>query len=97
MEERKYELIKFNDGDFSLDVKVSPREDTLWISQKQIAALFDSSIIFLFILKIFIKNKSQKKIELPRNPRQFKQKETEKLQKKSISTINEHINNALNE
>ncbi len=58
MEERKYELIKFNDGDFSLDVKVSPREDTLWISQKQIAALFDSSIIFLFILKIFIKNKS---------------------------------------
>ena len=40
----KYELIKFNDGDFSLDVKVSPREDTVWLSQKQIAALFDSSI-----------------------------------------------------
>ena len=43
-EEKKYELIKFNDGDFSLDVKVSPREDTVWLSQKQIAALFDSSI-----------------------------------------------------
>ena len=44
MEEKKYELIKFNDGDFSLDVKVSPREDTVWLSQKQIATLFDSSI-----------------------------------------------------
>ena len=25
-----YDLIKFEDGDFSLDVKVSPNEDTVW-------------------------------------------------------------------
>jgi hypothetical protein len=56
-EEKKYELIKFNDGEFSLDVNVSPSEDTVWLTQKQIAELFE----------------------------------------KSISTINEHINNALNE
>jgi len=57
MEEKKYEFIKFNDGEFSLDVNVSPSEDTVWLTQKQIAELFE----------------------------------------KSISTINEHINNALNE
>ena len=57
MEEKKYDLIKFNDGEFSLDVNVSPSEDTVWLTQKQMAELFE----------------------------------------KSISTINEHINNALNE
>ncbi len=28
-QEKNYELIKFVDGDFSLDVNVSPNEDTL--------------------------------------------------------------------
>jgi hypothetical protein len=43
------------DGDFVLDVKVSPREDTVWLSQKQIATLFDSSIdnISLHISNIY--------------------------------------------
>ena len=41
MEEKKYELIKFNDGDFSLDVNVSPSEDTVWLTKEQIAILFD--------------------------------------------------------
>ena len=40
MEEKKYELIKFNDGEFSLDVNVSPSEDTVWLSQNDIATLF---------------------------------------------------------
>ena len=42
-EEKKYDLIKFEDGEFSLDVKVSPEEDTVWLSQKQICSLFESS------------------------------------------------------
>ena len=41
MEEKKYELIKFNDGEFSLDVNVSPSEDTVWLTKEQIAILFD--------------------------------------------------------
>ena len=36
----KYQLIKFIDGDFSLDVNVSPNEDTVWLTQDQIASLF---------------------------------------------------------
>jgi len=41
--EKSYELIKFEDGDFSLDVKVSPKEDTVWLSQSDMARLFDVS------------------------------------------------------
>lgn len=39
--EKNYELIKFQDGDFTLDVNVSPNEDTVWLSQVQIAELFE--------------------------------------------------------
>ena len=39
--ENKYELIKFEDGDFNLDVNVSPNEDTVWLSLEQISMLFD--------------------------------------------------------
>ena len=42
--ENKYELIKFEDGDFSLDVNVSPIEDTVWLTQSQIAELFNVNI-----------------------------------------------------
>ena len=43
-QEKKYELIKFEDGDFSLDVNVSPEEETVWLTQKDMALLFNVSI-----------------------------------------------------
>ena len=55
-EEKGFDLIKFEDGEFSLNVRVEPNEDTVWLNQKEIALLFD----------------------------------------KAVSTINEHINNILN-
>ena len=42
-QEKKYELIKFEDGDFSLEVNVSPEEDTLWLTQDQISMLFEKA------------------------------------------------------
>ena len=42
--EKNYELIKFEDGDFELDVNVSPSEETVWLTQKQMALLFDVSV-----------------------------------------------------
>ena len=39
--ENKYELIKFEDGDFSLNVNVSPEEDTVWLTQNDMASLFE--------------------------------------------------------
>lgn len=38
---KKYELIKFEDGDFSLDINVSPDENTIWLSANEIALLFE--------------------------------------------------------
>ncbi|MDE6583794.1 MAG: virulence RhuM family protein, partial [Anaeroplasmataceae bacterium] len=40
-EEKQYDLIKFEDGEFSLDVNVSPTEDTVWLTQKQMSLLFN--------------------------------------------------------
>ena len=40
---KKYELIKFADCDVELDVKVSPEENTVWLSQKEMAQLFEVS------------------------------------------------------
>lgn len=54
--EKSYELIKFKDGDFSLDVNVSPNEDTVWLSLDEIASLFsrDKSVISRHIRNVFI-------------------------------------------
>ena len=41
---KNYELIKFEDGDFTLDVNVSPDEDTVWLTQKQMSQLFNVSV-----------------------------------------------------
>ena len=41
---KNYELIKFEDGDFSLDVNVSPNEDTVWLNRIQLSLLFDRDV-----------------------------------------------------
>ena len=41
IQEKKYELIKFEDGEFSLDVNVSPDEETVWLTQKDLTLLFN--------------------------------------------------------
>ena len=53
-----YEVIKFNDGNFEIDVKVSPLENTIWLSLEQIAQLFkrDKSVISRHIKNIFQTN-----------------------------------------
>ena len=42
--EKKYDLIKFEDGNFSLDVNVSPDEETVWLNREQLSKLFDRDI-----------------------------------------------------
>ena len=41
IKEKNYELIKFEDGDFNLDVNVSPNDDTVWLTANQMALLFE--------------------------------------------------------
>lgn len=37
----KYQLIKFTDNGFELDVRMDLDNETVWLSQEEIAALFD--------------------------------------------------------
>ena len=55
MENKNYELIKFEDGDFSLDVNVSPIDDTVRLSLDEISTLFerDKSVISRHINNTF--------------------------------------------
>ncbi len=39
-----YEIVKFESGEVSLDVNVSPTEDTVWLTQNDMAILFDVTI-----------------------------------------------------
>ena len=41
MEEEKYELVKYVDGKFELEINFSPNEETIWMSANQMALLFD--------------------------------------------------------
>ena len=41
--QENYELVKFVDGSFELEVNVSPSEDTVWLSQEQMAYLFSTT------------------------------------------------------
>lgn len=51
----KYEILKFTDSEFELDVNVSPEEDTVWLTKDQIALLFDRdrTVITRHINKIY--------------------------------------------
>ncbi len=40
MPDERYELVRFVDGDFELEVNVSPAEETVWLKADDIAKLF---------------------------------------------------------
>ena len=42
--QNKYKLIKFEDCDFSLDVNVSPNEETVWLNRIELSMLFERDI-----------------------------------------------------
>ena len=56
MSEEKYEIVKFIDGKLELEVNVSPKEETIWMSLDEIAFLFcrDKSVISRHIKNIFL-------------------------------------------
>ena len=39
-DEVKYEIVKFKDNEFELEVNVSPKGETIWLTQEQIVTLF---------------------------------------------------------
>ena len=57
-EETKYELVKFIDDELELEVSVSPKEETVWLSLEEMSSLFerDRSVIGKHIRKIYQDN-----------------------------------------
>ena len=55
MEKEKYEIVKFENNGISLDVNVSPTEETVWLSLNEMCTLFgrDKSVISRHIKSIF--------------------------------------------
>ena len=51
----KYEVIKFKDNEFEMNVNVSPNEDTVWLTLNEICRLFDrdKSVISRHIKNVF--------------------------------------------
>ncbi|MBO4622830.1 MAG: virulence RhuM family protein [Bacilli bacterium] len=51
----EYEIIEFKNDNIELSVNVSPKEDAVWLTQKQMSILFDTSIdnVSLHIKNIF--------------------------------------------
>ena len=41
MEEKNYQLISFTDDGLSLDVRVDTEKETVWLTQSEMAELFD--------------------------------------------------------
>ena len=46
MEKEKYEIVKFVDNGFELEVNVSPEEDTVWLNAEEMAILFKEILYF---------------------------------------------------
>ena len=57
MEERKFDLIAFSDKGLSLDVRVDPDEDTVWLTQAEMAELFGiERPVILYHLRTIYRN-----------------------------------------
>ena len=58
-----YEIVKFESGEISLDVNVSPQEDTVWLSVIDMSILFDrdSKTIYAHIKNIFDEKELEEK------------------------------------
>lgn len=59
----KNEVVQFKNGDFVLDVTISPDSETVWLNQKQIANLFgiDRTVVTRHI-KTFLNQVNSMKI-----------------------------------
>ena len=62
----KYEIVKFNNDSVEVDVTVSPLEDTVWLTQEQMALLFGKgkSTINEHILHIFQEGELQEELSV---------------------------------
>jgi len=68
---KKYQLIKFEDGDFQLDVRTDLENETVWLTTEEIGLLFDRdrTVISRHISNIFKENELDKDQVCAKNAR----------------------------
>ena len=66
-----YDIVKFIDKEFELEVNVSPKEETIWLSLDEMSALFerDRSVIGKHIRKIYQEGELDKNRTREKNAR----------------------------
>ena len=64
-----YDIVKFIDGEFELEVNVSPEEETIWLTLDQIAKLFnrDKSVISRHIKNILFSYELNENLVVAKN------------------------------
>ena len=64
-----FEVVKFKESDFELDVNVSPAEDTVWLTKEQISLLFERerSVITKHINNIYKERELDKETTCAKN------------------------------
>ena len=67
----KYEIIKFTDNELELDVNVSPKEQTVWLTKDDMAYLFgrDRTVISRHISNIFKEEELERELVCAKNAR----------------------------
>ena len=65
----RYDIVKFVDDEVKLDIKVSPLENTVWLTKEQMALLFnrDRSVISRHINNIYHEGELDKKSTCAKN------------------------------
>ncbi len=65
----KYELVRFEQGDLTLDVNVSPNEDTVWLTKDDMALLYgrDRTVISRHIRNIYAEGELDEKSTRAKN------------------------------
>jgi len=81
----KYEVVKFIDGQFELEVNVSPKEETIWLTQQQIAMLFGKS---KSTINEHIKNILNSELNISEVVRKFGKSELSSIKTKPIFYYN---------
>ena len=68
----KYEIIKFINENIELDVNVSPKEETVWLTKEQISTLFgrDRTVISRHIKNIYNEGELDENTSCAKNARQ---------------------------
>lgn len=85
---KKFEILTFKDGEFSLDVRADNSQETVWLTQREIAQLFNTSIdnIALHTKNIYLDNELSKKATSEESS--VVQKEGNRLVKRNVTLYN---------